>query len=256
MNILAYNRSAWNRQVEGGNRWTQPVSRETIEKAGKGEWSIILTPTKPVPASWFPQLKGASVLCLASGGGQQGPVLSAAGADVVVFDNSDKQLEQDRYVAARDGLELRTVQGDMADLSAFADETFDLIVHPVSNVFAENIIPVWREAYRVLKPGGAMLAGFVNPVVYIFDPVQEDKGILDVKYAIPYSDVVRLPKEQLEKHMASNAPLEFGHSLEDQIQGQLDTGFLLAGMFEDTFGGTSLLDAYIPTFIATRAIKL
>jgi len=30
--------------------------------------------------------------CLASGGGQQGPVLAAAGAHVTVFDNSPRQL--------------------------------------------------------------------------------------------------------------------------------------------------------------------
>ena len=92
-------------------------------------------------------------MCLASGGGQQGPILAAAGADVTVFDNSPRQLEQDRYVADRDGLHLQTVEGDMRDLSCFPDESFDLIVHPVSNVFVPDVKPVWREAYRVLKPG-------------------------------------------------------------------------------------------------------
>src|SRR5690606_18814003 len=135
--------------------------------ARKGEWSIVLTPTVPVPHAWFPPLAGAAVLCLASGGGQQGPILAAAGARVTVFDNSPQQLAQDRYVARRDNLDLTTVEGDMRDLSAFASDTFDLIVHPVSNVFVPDVRPVWREAFRVLRPGGAMLAGFCNPVLYI-----------------------------------------------------------------------------------------
>jgi hypothetical protein len=36
-----------------------------------------------------------------------------------VFDASDVQLEQDRMVAQRDGLDLRTVQGDMRDLPMY-----------------------------------------------------------------------------------------------------------------------------------------
>ena len=255
MDILAYNREVWNKKVEAGNEWTKPVSRETIERAREGNLSIILTPVKPVPSSWFPPLQGLKVLCLASGGGQQGPVLAAAGADVVVFDNSEKQLEQDRFVAEREGLALTSIQGDMADLSYFADEMFDFIVHPVSNVFAERIRPVWQEACRVLKPGGTMIAGFVNPLLYVFDPEQEDRGILDVKYAIPYSDLTSLGEDQLRLHMENGRGLEFGHTLEDQIQGQIDAGFVITGFYEDTYGGSRPLDAYIPSFIATRALK-
>jgi ubiquinone/menaquinone biosynthesis C-methylase UbiE len=78
-------------------------------------------------------------------------VLAAAAVDVTVFDNSPKQLEQDRAVANRDGLTLRTVLGDMRDLSAFEDASFDLVFHPVSNVFCPEVLPVWRECYRVLR---------------------------------------------------------------------------------------------------------
>src|SRR3972149_11600688 len=117
MNIREYNRDAWDREVRRRNKWTIPVSTETIAKARQGDWQIVLTPTIPVPMDWFPQLKGADVLCLASGGGQQGPVLAAAGANVTVFDNSPLQLEQDRFVAEREALSLKTVEGDAADLS-------------------------------------------------------------------------------------------------------------------------------------------
>ena len=163
MDVVAYNRQAWNQQVEQGNPWTVPFSAEVIAEARQGRWAIVLTPTIPVPRSWFPDpLSGRDVLCLASGGGQQGPILAAAGAQVTVFDNSPAQLARDREVAEREGLAIRTVQGDMADLSAFAAESFDLIFHPVSNLFAPDVRPVWRECYRVLRLGGALLAGFAN----------------------------------------------------------------------------------------------
>ncbi|KPD05541.1 SAM-dependent methyltransferase [Aneurinibacillus migulanus] len=256
MDINIYNSLAWNKNVESGNIWTKPVDNRVIEKAKNGEWEIILTPTRPVPKEWFPTLRGLKVLCLASGGGQQGPILAAAGAEVTVLDISEKQLEQDKYVAKREHLDIKTVKGSMADLSVFNDESFDFIVHPASNLFIENILPVWKEAYRVLKYGGTLISGFVNPILFIFDVESEEKGLLEVKYSIPYSDLSDLPKERLEEHIAANQALEFGHSLENQIQGQIDAGFLITGFYEDNMGGQSLLDNYINTCIATRAVKL
>lgn len=256
MDVRAYNRQAWNRQVEQNNPWTVPVSPEVIEAARRGEWSILLTPTIPVPREWFPaDLHGLEVLCLASAGGQQGPVLAAAGANVTVLDNSPRQLEQDQAVATREGLALRLVEGDMANLVGFANAAFDLIFHPVSNIFVPDVRPVWAEAYRVLRPGGALLAGFMNPVHYIFDlDAMDEQGRLEVRYSIPYSDLTSLEEEQRQKYLENGNPLEFGHSLEDQIAGQLEAGFLLAGFYEDC-DPEMLLSKYIPTFIASRAIK-
>ncbi|MFD0514681.1 class I SAM-dependent methyltransferase [Streptomyces aureus] len=96
------------------------MSTEDVERARMGDWSIVLIGREPVDRSWLPtDLTGKHVLCLASGGGQQGPILAAAGARVTVFDNSPRQLGQDQMVAARDGLELRTVLGDMQGLIKF-----------------------------------------------------------------------------------------------------------------------------------------
>jgi SAM-dependent methyltransferase len=258
VDIREYNRLAWDRQVERGNPWTAPVSRELVETARQGRWEIILTPTKPVPREWFPDLNGLEVLCLASGGGQQGPILAAAGARVTVLDNSPGQLAQDRFVADRDSLPLTIVQGDMADLSIFSDESFGLVVHPVSNCFVPCVRPVWSEAFRVLCHGGVLLAGFVNPALYLFDwELAERTGLLQVKYTLPYSDVESLEEKEKRRYLESGAPLEFGHTLEDQIGGQLDAGFLLTGFFEDPYRDPEKdpLTKYMPTYIATRAIK-
>jgi SAM-dependent methyltransferase len=256
IDILDHNREAWIKESEKGNIWTLPVDPHTIEEARKGNWSVVLTPTKPVPSDWFPKLEGIRLLCLASGGGQQGPVFAAAGADVTVFDNCPAQLDKDRLVAERDGLEIRTIQGDMRDLSVFEDESFDLIFHPVSNCFIDDVNRVWKECFRVLKKGGALLAGFVNPLVYIFDLEQWEKNQkLEVRYSIPYSDTEQLPADQLESRIKASETLEFGHSLEDQIGGQTAAGFVIAGFYEDTAGG-DLLDTHINTMIATKAVKL
>lgn len=256
MNYLNQNEKWWDSKVDAGHQWTQPVDRETIKQAKSGNWNIVLTPTKPVPKEWFPpNLKGVSILCLASGGGQQAPVLAAAGAEVVVLDLSSKQLQQDLLVASRENLIIHTVKGNMTDLSEFANESFDLIVHPVSNMYVEDIALVWKEAYRVLRFNGSLLSGFVNPLVYIFDPEKEDRGMLEPRFSIPYSDLTSLPEEILTMYIESGDPLLFGHSLEDQIGGQLRAGFKITDMYEDNYGGRRLLDKYINTFIAMRAVK-
>lgn len=257
IDIRSHNRDAWNYQVQHGNQWTIPVSPEQIAAARSGEWSLLLTPTKAVPRAWFPaDLHGVKILCLASGGGQQGPILAATGAQVTVFDNSPAQLAQDRLVAGRDGLEIETVEGDMADLSVFPDQHFELIFHPVSNLFVPHIQPVWDEAYRVLKRGGVLLAGYMNPVLNIFDfDLMEKERKLEVRYRIPYADIEQLSAERLQELFAEGAPLEYGHSLEDQIGGQTKAGFAITGFYEDIQPGEVLSD-YISSFIATRAIKL
>ena len=125
-----YNRNAWNLQSEEGCRWSTPYPDEVIDAAKAGEWSVILTPNKPVPAKWFPSypdLSALRLLALASGGGQQVPIFAAAGADVTSFDASDVQLQKDEETCAKHGLKVRVMQGDMADLSGLEDEEFDLI---------------------------------------------------------------------------------------------------------------------------------
>ncbi|GGA61925.1 class I SAM-dependent methyltransferase [Ornithinibacillus halotolerans] len=257
MDITKQNSIAWDKKVEESSRYTQPVSSEVIEKSRSGEWGITVTTEKTVPRNWFPEsLDGVKILCLASGGGQQGPVLAAAGADVTIIDISIKQLEQDEMVANRDGLTLKTMQGDMTDLSLFDNESFDMVVHPVSNLFVEDVRPVWNEISRVLKDNGVLIAGFANPLLWIFDDEQERKGILDVKHSIPSSTLDYLPKDQVQEYIDSSQTIEYAHTLEEQIQGQIDAGFVITGFYEDDFGGTRIIDKHIKTFIATRAVKV
>jgi SAM-dependent methyltransferase len=255
--IRAHNRAAWDRKVAAGNEWTRPVSAEETEAARRGEWSIVLTPVKPVPREWFGAAwPDCEVLCLAGGGGQQGPILAAGGARVTVFDNSPAQLAQDEMVARRAGLDLRTVEGDAADLSDFSDATFDLIVHPVSNCFFPDVLPVWRECYRVLRPGGALLSGICHPATFMLDLEAEARGEIVVRHALPYADITHLTEEERTRILPGE-PLEYSHTLEAQIGGQLAAGFLLAGFYEDNWPAADQhpLAAHMPCFFATRAVK-
>ena len=254
MSYIEENSRIWDKRVEKNDKWSVPVSSEIISQAREGTWSIVLTPNKPVPKDWFPDsLTGKKILCLASGGGQQGPVLAALGADVTVFDNSKKQLEKDEFVAARENLIIKTVQGNMQDLSVFEDESFDCIIHPWSNGYIDDVRPMWKECARVLKKKGLLLAGFGNPIEYIFNVGKLEKGILSVENKIPYADIEHMDNPETRAVVEEDGYI-WSHTLEDQIQGQIEAGFAIIGFYEDT--GGSVLDKYINSSIATKAIKL
>lgn len=256
ISVVEHNRQAWNRQARSGHcRWSEPVDDATIAAARRDDWQVILTPNRPVPRDWFGNLAGARLLCLASGGGQQAPVLAAAGAQVVSLDASEEQLAHDAAVAERHGLALETVRGDMADLGHFPNGSFDLVFHPVSNVFTPDVRAVWRECRRVLRPGGRLLAGFMNPAFYLFDhEAIAAGGPAVVSFALPYADVTHLEPARLAERMARGEPLEFSHSLDAQIGGQLEAGFLIAGFYEDRWDERSTpLDRFMPTSMATFA---
>jgi SAM-dependent methyltransferase len=257
VDVFDHNRISWDRQAEQQCPWSQPVGAEEIAAARSGNWHVRLTPNR-MPAGWLDQVQGLRILCLASGGGQQAPVLAAAGAQVTVFDASEVQLQQDRMVAQRDGLDLSIVQGDMRDLSVFADASFDLVFHPISNLYVPDIGPVWRECFRVLRSGGALLSSFYNPVVFVGDrdPRHAEQGLIYPRFSLPYSDLEHLDPTTLHDKQQRGEPLVFGHSLTSQVGGQLEAGFMLTGFYEDWQPAPRfVIDRFVPTFLATRALK-
>ncbi len=255
---LEHNRRSWTEESrQGDSSWCQPVTNDVIARARQGEWDVILTPMIPVPRSWFGDILGKNVLCLASGGGQQAPVLAAAGAIVTSIDLSDEQLAKDEMVALREGLDIKLVRGDMADLSCIEDGCFDLVFHPISNVFATDVRMVWRECARILRLSGRLLSGFMNPDYYLFDHnAIESGGSLLVSNRLPYSDIDDLDSNKLEEKRSRGDAFEFSHSLDEQIGGQIEAGFVIGGFYEDRWSDEATqLNPYMPTSMATLAIK-
>ena len=205
--------------VEDGWEWGRPIDHETFERAKQGDWQIILTPTRAVPQEWYPNLKGCKVLGLASGGGQQMPILTAAGANCTVLDYSERQLQSEKMVAEREGYEIEIVRADMTKPLPFEDETFDMIVHPVSNCYVEEVLPIWRECYRVLKKGGRLLAGLDNGINFLFNEV--DEGL--IVYSLP-SNPLKDPM-LYEESVKNGWGVQFSHTLDEQIRGQIQAGF-------------------------------
>ena len=177
-------------------------------------------------------------------------------AIVVSFDLSDVQLEKERMLAEREKLDITCMRGDMADLSQFAVESFELIFHPVSHVFAPDVEIVWRQCFRVLKPKSHLLAGFMNPSLFLFDHDESERaGKIEVKYKLPCAEPDSLDQAGLKDPVESGRALEFSHLLQTQIGGQLQAGFVIADLYEDDRPNAFLLSKFSPTSIATRATK-
>lgn len=232
-----------------GLQWMEPISHQTFLDACNGKWDITLTPVKAVPHTWIGDVAGKKILGLASGGGQQMPIMTALGADCTVLDISKEQLESERAVAIREGYQIQIIQGDMTEPFPFGDNTFDMIINPVSNQYIEEVVPVFAECYRVLKPGGFLLCGLDTGIYWIFDN-KEEKAV----HSLPFNPLK--DKDIYAELMENDMGLQFSHTLEEQIGGQLKAGFRLLDLYEDTNGAGPLHEKNVPTFIATRSQKV
>lgn len=250
------NAKRWNVWSREEWRWTQPVSHIEYLTAEGGKQELLLTPDKFVPEEWLGEIRDKKILGLASGGGQQGPIFVANGAEVTIFDLSEAQLETEKKVAIREKYldRIKIVQGDMSEPLPFEDESFDMIFHPVSNTYIETLDLTWQECYRILKPNGRLLTGFTNPHVYLFNDEEKIENIR-ITYALPYNPLTDLAADELES-VGKREGLQFSHTLESQIRGQLKAGFLLKDFYED-YARTEedVLTAYFPKYYASFAIK-
>ncbi|MCL2486954.1 MAG: class I SAM-dependent methyltransferase [Oscillospiraceae bacterium] len=256
-NYTDVNAKAVDKWVEDGWEWGVPISREVFADAKNGKWDVVLTPIRPVPHDWFSpflkdgRLDGVRLLGLASGGGQQMPVFSALGADCTVLDYSDRQLENERAVAERESYKINIVKADMTKRLPFGDASFDIIFHPVSNCYVEDVYHVWNECYRVLRPGGILLAGMDNGLNFIVEDFSVRPLVISVK--LPFNPLK--DPEHMKLSLAEGGSIQFSHTFDEQIGGQLKAGFVITGGYEDFNNDPDSIADGIPAFWATKAVK-
>ena len=240
--------------IEGGWEWGIPISPDEFLKVKNGDWGVLLTPIKSVPKDWFlpfykdGKLKGTKILGLASGGGQQMPVFAALDGECTVLDYSDRQLQSEEMVSRREGYPIEIVKADMTKCLPFPSDYFDLIFHPVSNCYVEDVCHVWRECFRVLKKGGVLLAGMDNGINYLFD---EEKG-LEIVNKLPFNPLK--DPELYRKSLENGDGIQFSHTVEEQLGGQLKAGLILTDLYDD-WDNQPGIGEYYPPFIASRAVK-
>ena len=100
----------------------------------------------------------------------------------------------------------------------------------------------------MLKPGGRLLSGVDHYINYVVDEKEER-----IVNRLPFDPLENPDQRQMLEE--SDSGMQFSHTLEEQINGQLEAGFTLLALYEDTNGQGRLHELNIPTFLATLARK-
>ena len=233
--LIQHNRERWNDLAAANLTYTRPLL--DFDKTTAREWLLF---HGTVPAGVLDNLQGQDVLCLASGGGQQSAAFGVLGANVTVFDLSDTQLARDQEAANHYGYSLTVEQGDMQDLSRFADDSFDLIWQPYSINFVPDARAVLHGVARILRSSGYYRLQFANPFLmeleeenwdgngYPLNQAYVDEA--EVLFASPEWDVWQ-DDGTIKKVVG---PREFRHALSTIINELIGHGFTILGVWEDT----------------------
>ena len=246
-NIINKNIEHWENEVASGKHYTVPdltLDKDLLNKFANGDLLFWNDPhavnnnplLKKIRQFEFADIKGKKVLCLASGGGQQSAMFSLLGADVTVVDISQGQLNGDMQAANHYGYTVKTVLGSMTDLSAFADESFDIVYQPISICFVPDVAAVYREVFRVLKKGGMYHVDHVNPSTISTSYENDIDGWDGTAYRIgsPYiGGPLRTDEKGNENMVRGEITGEHRHLFIDMFCCLTETDFTIKYVWED-----------------------
>ncbi|MDA1016248.1 MAG: class I SAM-dependent methyltransferase [Planctomycetota bacterium] len=219
MSHLDENRAAWNRLADSGSQFatvaTDDECREPLKTLDSRNW---------LPAS----VHGLDVLCLASGGGWQSILYAVAGARVTVVDLSSSMLALDRRESARRGLNVRTIEASMDDLSMLGDQTFDIVHQPVSTCYVPSIAKVYAEIARVLRDDGLYISQHKQPTsLQVTRRDAQNKYVVGIEYYIEGP----LPTAPDDSYREANAT-EYLHRWDNLVGDLCRAGFVIEDLRE------------------------
>lgn len=226
--VLLHNQTQWDELAHARLAYTLPLLNLTEAEARR----------RVDPEGIFNDVKGKAVLCLATGGGQQSACFALLGADVAVVDLSQLQLERDQEAAAHYGYTVRTIHGDMCDLSMLDDHSFDIVYQAYSINFVPSVQPVFAEVARVLRPGGLYQMQWANPFTQSVDDQAWDGETYLLHH--PYLDGFEVsqyyPTWDLEDEHGGwqqiASPREFRHILSTVVNTLVQNHFVVLRMQE------------------------
>jgi SAM-dependent methyltransferase len=229
--VARFNRERWEALVRAG----VPYSRPALDLDRRSARAMV------DPEGILDDVSGWDVLCLAGGGGQQSAAFGLLGARVTVLDLSEGQLDRDRQAAEHYGLTVRAERGDMRDLGRFPDDAFDIVWHAHSLNFVPDSRPVLDGVARVLRPGGLYRLSCWNPFVH---GAAEEWDGTGYRLRRPYADGAEIVYDDPDWEVAQPdgtvrrvaGPREFRHGLGTLVNGLLDRGFALLGLWEGPAG--------------------
>ena len=185
-------------------------------------------------AGWLgTSIRGKNLLCLAAGGGRQSSLYSAAGAKVTVVDISGAMLELDRQVAAGRGYSLRLFEASMEDLPMLRDGEFDIVIHPVSTCYVQDVAPVFAEVARVTRAGGIYISQHKQPGS-LQSSIDPDRDGYSIEHAYYRASPIPAPSSTSpsSRRLRERGAVEFLHRWEQLIGGICRSGFVIEDLSE------------------------
>lgn len=249
--IEAINRRAYDAMAQRDHFLTTPVSSDELAN-----------PLAILDArGWLGgSIRGWRVLCLAAGGGRQGPLYAAAGADVTVLDISPGMLEKDREAAKRFGMKIRILEGTMQDLRMFAQAEFDLVAHPVSTCYVPDPTNVFVQVAKVLRPQGLYISQHKQP-----GNLQSSLQARDGKYVVE-TEIGAAAKPVVageSSWLREPNTVEYAHSLETLLGGICRAGMIIEDLSEPDHtrpdalpGSMGHRSRFLPPYLRIKARRL
>jgi 2-polyprenyl-3-methyl-5-hydroxy-6-metoxy-1,4-benzoquinol methylase len=109
---------------------------------------------------------GKHVLDAGCGEGTFSRMLAKRGAKVTAIDLSQRMIELAHEAETADSAAVEYHEMDMCDLSAFSDDSFDIVVAYLTIIDVADYQGAIAETSRVLRPGGQFLFSIVHPCFY------------------------------------------------------------------------------------------
>jgi SAM-dependent methyltransferase len=249
--VEAHNRRGWDALARARQRLTRPA-----------EDADFCNPLARLdPRGWLGgDVKGRRILCLASGGGRQSALFAAVGAIVTVIDLSREMLAQDRQVALERGLDVRTIEASMDDLSCCGAAEFDIVYQPVSTCYLPDVRAIYRQVARVLAADGIYVSQHKQP-----GSLQASQHPLPGGgYAIGEAYYRQDPLPSVDGSLLrEEGTLEYLHRWEELIGGMCQCGFAIEDLVEpfhaelegtdNSFGHRA---RYLPPYVRIKARRL
>lgn len=247
--VARVNARHWTWAVETGAGFTKPwldLDVDLLRRCAAGQLTEMPAPLDDVyPSSVLSDIEGTDVLCLAAGGGQQSAIFALLGARVTVLDLTAAQLAGDRTAAAHYRYEVHTVQGDMRDLSCFADASFDLVYQAESMSWVPDAREVYAGVARVLRPAGLYRVSFANPATEFVEMDSWDGD--GYRISIPY----RVTESAQRSDGGGPDSMQFRHHMGEIFEGLIELGFAVKQVqdaptyFREDEGAPATWDHYL-----------
>lgn len=208
------NRELWDRDA---HNWVEMGERawRILEPNDWGIWHVPESELRLIPDD----MTGMRAIELGCGTAYVSAWMARRGARVVGIDNSERQLDTARRLAAEHGIELELIHGN-AESVPYPDASFDFAISEYGAAIWADPYKWIPEAHRLLRSGGDLVFLGNHPFLHLVMP-RDDEGVTDRTLRNPYFGMHRIDWEEPD----GDAGTEFNLPISEWMRLFDDVGF-------------------------------